>query len=99
MYKTYVKVNKLKIPTLPDVTFSFTMDKGEIICITGDNGSGKTSLGMYLAGFLRPQGMGQVIIDGLDPFSELDRDKLRRREDMFSRTLVMVLLLKTFSGI
>ena len=79
MYKTYVKVNKLKIPTLPDVTFSFTMDKGEIICITGDNGSGKTSLGMYLAGLLRPQGLGQVIIDGLDPFSELDRDKLRRR--------------------
>ena len=79
MIKSYIKVNKLKIPTLPDVSFSFTMDKGEVVCITGDNGSGKTTLGMYLAGMLRPEGLGQVIIDGLDPFSELDRDKLRKR--------------------
>ena len=36
----------------------------------------------YLTGILRPDVIGKVIIDGMDPFSELDIQKIRRQVGM-----------------
>ena len=74
----YIKVNKLHIDNIPDSEISFSVEKGEVIGITGACGSGKSSLAMYLAGFSRPDAIGRLIIGGLDPFSQLDEEKLHR---------------------
>ena len=63
---------------IPGSDISLTASKGEVIGITGLNGSGKTTFALYLAGIKRPAEIGKMIISGLDPFSALDQDKLRR---------------------
>ena len=74
----YIKINKLNMERIPGSEISFTVEKGEVIGITGESGSGKTTLAMYLAGLLRPETMGQVMVAGCDPFSQLDEKKLSR---------------------
>ncbi|MBO4864128.1 MAG: ABC transporter ATP-binding protein [Eubacterium sp.] len=57
---------------------NLTVSKGEIVGITGRNGSGKTTFARYLAGEIRPETMGMVHINGLDTYSQLDREKVQR---------------------
>lgn len=61
IWKSYKEHNNL-IDALKDV--SFTLDKGEILCLIGPNGSGKTTLLKILGGYLKPD-RGEVIIDNL----------------------------------
>ena len=65
------------MPSVKGSNISLTVDKGELIGITGVNGSGKSTLAGYLSGMSRPEALGQVLIAGLDPYSQLDREKLR----------------------
>jgi len=74
----YIKVNQLNIQNVPGSRVSLNVEKGEIIGITGLNGSGKSSLARYLAGVIRPENMGKILINGLDPYSHLDREKISR---------------------
>ncbi|MEE3399592.1 MAG: ABC transporter ATP-binding protein, partial [Eubacterium sp.] len=63
---------------VPGSNVSLSVQKGEIIGITGLNGSGKSTLARYLAGIIRPDVMGKILINGLDPYSHLDREKISR---------------------
>ena len=47
------------------MNLSFSMDKGELLCIIGPSGSGKSTLLSLIAGIEVPQG-GSIIIDGED---------------------------------
>jgi phospholipid/cholesterol/gamma-HCH transport system ATP-binding protein len=60
---------------------SFTLRHGEMICVTGDSGSGKSVLLRLALGFLRPD-EGKVLIDGRDitTMDESDLLPLRSRE-------------------
>ena len=79
----YIKLNQLNMEyNIPDSGISLNIEKGAIIGITGDSGSGKSTLAKYLTGILRPDAIGKVIIDGMDPFSELDIQKIRRQVGM-----------------
>lgn len=44
---------------------SFTLDDGEILCLLGSNGTGKTTLLRCMLGFKRPKS-GTVVVDGQD---------------------------------
>nr|MCR5213472.1 energy-coupling factor ABC transporter ATP-binding protein [Eubacterium sp.] len=74
----YIKISQLNIPYIPSSNISLTVSKGEIIGITGVSGCGKSTFARYLAGLSRPDALGKVLIAGLDPFSQLDMEKLRR---------------------
>ena len=58
-----------------DVTFE--LDAGEVLCLLGPNGGGKTTLFKTLLGLLPVQG-GEVILDGQD-LTTLKRDEIARR--------------------
>ncbi len=73
----YIRISQLHIDSIPDSSINLIMSKGDIVGITGRNGSGKTTFARYLAGQERPDKMGSILINGLDPFSQLDREKLR----------------------
>ena len=45
---------------------SFHVDPGEVFCIAGESGCGKTTLGRALLGLVKPHS-GEVSISGLDP--------------------------------
>ena len=75
----YIKINKLHMDEIPGSEISLTGSKGDIIGITGLNGSGKTILAKYISGIKRAPEIGKMIIAGLDPYSILDQDKLRRK--------------------
>lgn len=74
----YIKINQLHMKNVPGSEISLTVEKGEIIGITGVNGSGKSTLVRYLSGVTRPGEMGKLLVAGLDPFSQLDNEKLKR---------------------
>lgn len=75
----YIKINQLNMKNVPGSNVSLSVQKGEIIGITGLNGSGKSTLARYLAGIIRPDVMGRILINGLDPYSHLDREKISRQ--------------------
>ena len=74
----YIRLSQLNMANVDKSEVNLTVSKGEIVGITGRNGSGKTTLARYLAGEIRPEAMGMVHINGLDTYSQLDREKVRR---------------------
>lgn len=77
--KTYGKEDELKVEALKPVSFS--VEKGEFVCIIGTSGSGKSTLLHLLAGVDNAT-TGQIIINGKD-ITRLDQESLavfRRRE-------------------
>jgi branched-chain amino acid transport system ATP-binding protein len=42
---------------------SFTVDEGQIVCLIGSNGAGKTTILRTISGLLRPSG-GDIVFDG-----------------------------------
>jgi oligopeptide/dipeptide ABC transporter ATP-binding protein len=59
---------------------SFDVDPGEVFCIAGESGCGKTTLGRALLGLVRPHS-GKISISGLDParLRREDRKRFRRQ--------------------
>ena len=55
---------------------SFDVDPGEVFCIAGESGCGKTTLGRALLGLVKPHS-GNISIFGLDP-SRLRGEELRK---------------------
>lgn len=74
----YIKLNKLNMENVPGSEVNLSVEKGEVIAITGLNGCGKSTLAKYLAGITRPDSIGKIIINGMDSYSQLDNDKIRR---------------------
>ncbi|SEQ12127.1 ABC transporter [Lachnospiraceae bacterium NE2001] len=74
----YIKINQLNMKNVAGSNVSLNVEKGEIIGITGLNGCGKSTFARYLAGIVRPDSIGRILINGLDPYSELDRGKISR---------------------
>jgi phospholipid/cholesterol/gamma-HCH transport system ATP-binding protein len=61
---------------------SFTLPRGEMLCVTGDSGSGKSVLLRLALGFLRPD-EGQILINGRETTVMEEDDLLAlRRETM-----------------
>ena len=58
-------------------TSSFTLADGEVMCVLGPNGGGKTTLFRTLLGLLPPHA-GQVLLDGT-PLAGLSRGEIARR--------------------
>lgn len=76
--RQYIKINNLTVKGLPGSAISMEISRGEVVAITGENGSGKTTLVSCIAGIRRPEKIGMVLVDGLDPFSQLDERKIHR---------------------
>ena len=74
----YIKINNLTVKGMPGSALSMEIAKGEVVAITGACGSGKTHLVSCIAGIRRPEKIGMVLVDGLDPFSQLDERKIHR---------------------
>ena len=77
--KTYGNEDELKVEALKPSSFS--VEKGEFVCIIGTSGSGKSTLLHLLAG-VDTATTGQIIINGKD-ITKLDQEALavfRRRE-------------------
>ncbi len=55
--------------------FTLKIKAGEIVCISGNTGSGKTTLTKLLAGFYQPQA-GVILLDGLN-LRQLDSSEVR----------------------
>jgi oligopeptide/dipeptide ABC transporter ATP-binding protein len=55
---------------------SFDVEPGEVFCIAGESGCGKTTLGRALLGLVRPSS-GSISISGLDP-AQLKGEDLRK---------------------
>ena len=71
-----VKMKELILPTLSGSRLNAEIREAERIGITGPNGSGKSSLIRFLACLERPSSMGQLLIDGKDPFHAHDMEAL-----------------------
>ncbi len=56
---------------------SLALGAGEIVCLLGPNGGGKTTLFRTLLGLLPPQG-GEVLLDGADLWTLARRDVAKR---------------------
>lgn len=55
---------------------SFTVDRGELVCLLGANGSGKTTILKCLNGILKPCA-GEILLDGLN-ISTLNQREIAR---------------------
>ena len=73
-----VKMIGLQLNKVPDSLLSMEIHPGERVGLTGENGAGKTSLLRYLACLERPEVMGQLLLDGKDPFHARDMEKLHK---------------------
>ncbi|MEW4372277.1 ABC transporter ATP-binding protein [Paenibacillus kandeliae] len=62
-------------PILHDV--SFRIGKGEIVCIAGRNGAGKSTISQLICGFYKPNA-GQILLNGRD----LKGDTIKERADV-----------------
>jgi peptide/nickel transport system ATP-binding protein len=60
-----------KIKAVDDVSFS--VDAGDVICLVGESGCGKTTTGKMVTGLVRPTS-GQVKFEGRDIWKMPDRD-------------------------
>ena len=74
-----VKLIGMQLNTVPGAVLDLDIKPGERIGLTGVNGGGKSSLLRYLACLSRPVAMGQLLLDGMDPFHAHDQEKLRRK--------------------
>lgn len=74
-----IKIKNLQLKYIPSSDISLEINKGEIVGITGKNGSGKSLLMVYISGLIRPEKMGEIIIDGLDPFHSVDIPKIHKK--------------------
>ena len=72
-----VRLIDLELHTVPGARLSAEIKAGERVGLTGSNGVGKTSLLRYLACLKRPMAMGQLLLDGKDPFHAHDLETLR----------------------
>jgi cyclic peptide transporter len=55
--------------------FNFTLNRGDLVFLTGGNGSGKSTFFKLLAGYYRPDS-GEIRLDGM-PVSDRTRDEYR----------------------
>ena len=74
-----IKIRDLQLHHLSGSQISCEIRGGEMIGITGANGEGKSDMLRYLAGVRRTKTMGEIVMDGLDPFHARDLEKLHRR--------------------
>ena len=56
---------------------SFSLAAGEVLCVLGPNGGGKTTLFRTVLGLLRKKS-GSILLEG-DPLEDLPRDEIARR--------------------
>ena len=74
-----IRIKDLQLHHVPGSRINAQFRAGEIVGIAGANGAGKSELLRMIAGILRPKSMGEILIDGLDPFHGRDLEKLHRR--------------------
>ena len=74
-----IRIRDLQLHHIPDSHLTAEIRAGELVGITGANGAGKTEFLRLIAGLLRPKTMGEIVIDGFDPFHGRDLEKLHRR--------------------
>ncbi|MBR0145298.1 MAG: ATP-binding cassette domain-containing protein [Eubacterium sp.] len=74
-----IRIKNLQFHHVPGSRVDAEIRAGEVVGITGANGAGKTEMLRLIAGILRPKSMGEIMIDGLDPFHGRDLEKLHRR--------------------
>lgn len=63
---------------------SFSLDKGEVLAITGPSGSGKSTILRIAAGLSAPDG-GKVLLDGIE-YEKIEPTALRRRVGLCFQT-------------
>ncbi len=57
-------------------TVSFTIEEGDVLCLVGESGCGKSTTGKMVAGLLEPTA-GQVLFDGQD-IAKMDKQAFQR---------------------
>ena len=77
--KTFVKgggigVPRQLVPVIRDV--SFDLSKGEVLCLVGESGCGKTTTGKMMAGLIEPTS-GDIIFEG-ETLQSLDKKKFSK---------------------
>lgn len=65
-----IKVSNYKLKYNENSNISFTVNDGEVVCLTGANGTGKTTILKMLGGLLKPNKKGEVVVNGLDLFDD-----------------------------
>jgi oligopeptide/dipeptide ABC transporter ATP-binding protein len=76
IYRSFEKDGEI-LPVLQDINLQ--VNSGEILCLVGESGCGKTTTGKIIAGFLDPSD-GQVLISGKpnSAYRRAERSRLRR---------------------
>jgi len=82
IHKTFKKGRDVTIPVLQDI--SVNVNRLEILCLVGESGCGKTTLGKLMTGLLKPSS-GKVYFEGKDV------DKLRGSEFKRYRRAVQII--------
>ena len=71
-----IRIKELQLNHVSGSKISCEIRSGELVGITGPNGAGKTELLRYISGLQRTRSMGEIVINGLDPFHARDLEKL-----------------------